>query len=250
MRWTPYELWEKVKLVHCGLDQHYLQGDAPSPVLASRLVCVGRLCIEKAQPVLIQAVSRLRDEGVPCDVVLVGDGPIRLEIESQIKRLGLEGVVRITGWATGERVKREIASARALVLPSFAENLPVVIMEAMALSRPVISTYVAGIPELVRPGETGWLVPPGDVEALAEALREALAVPVETIAAMGKAARERVAERHDVMREAVKLKEYFAGEVEAPTIATICPSSVSGDSPHVDSQLKDDEVTVTANRPS
>ncbi len=75
-----------------------------------------------------------------------------------------------------------------MVLPSFAEGLPVVIMEAMALRRPVISTYVAGIPELVRPGIDGWLVPAGDVEALAEAMQACLEAPVEELARMGEAA--------------------------------------------------------------
>jgi glycosyltransferase involved in cell wall biosynthesis len=83
-------------------------------------------------------------------------------------------------------------------------------MEAMALGRPVISTYVAGIPELVRPGENGWLVPPSDVEALAGAMREALAAPAAEIAKMGAAGRKRVEERHDAAREAGKLKELFA----------------------------------------
>ena len=84
-----------------------------------------------------------------------------------IARYELQNVVRITGWISSDQVREEILAARALVLPSFAEGLPVVIMEAMALRRPVISTYVAGIPELIHPGEHGWLVPAGDVEALA-----------------------------------------------------------------------------------
>jgi colanic acid/amylovoran biosynthesis glycosyltransferase len=82
----------------------------------------------------------------------------------------LEDQISITGWISGDCVKAEIIAARALVLPSFSEKMPVVIMEAIALGRPVISTYIAGIPELVRPGETGWLVPAGDEVTLAEAL--------------------------------------------------------------------------------
>jgi glycosyltransferase involved in cell wall biosynthesis len=101
-------------------------------------------------------------------------------------------------------------ASRALVLPSFAENLPVVIMEAMALGRPVISTYVAGIPELVRPGENGWLVPPSDVDALAGAMREAIDAPAAQIAKMGAAGRQRVEEHHNAAREAEKLRELFA----------------------------------------
>src|SRR5262249_57523321 len=90
--------------------------------------------------------------GLGLEVVLVGDGPLRRPIEARVERLGLRDRVRLTGWLGTERVREEIELARALVLPSFAEGLPVVLKEAMALGRPVISTYVAGIPELGRPG--------------------------------------------------------------------------------------------------
>jgi glycosyltransferase involved in cell wall biosynthesis len=103
-------------------------------------------------------------------------------------------------------VKAEIKAARALVLPSFSENMPVVIMEAMALARPVISTYVAGIPELVQPGKTGWLVPASDEIALAQAMREVLVAPVSELAAMGAAGRRHILDQHDALKEAKKLK--------------------------------------------
>jgi colanic acid/amylovoran biosynthesis glycosyltransferase len=118
-------------------------------------------------------------------------------------------VVRITGWISSDQVRDEILAARALVLPSFAEGLPVVIMEAMALRRPVISTFVAGIPELVDPGEHGWLVPAGDAGALAAAMLACLDAPPETIARMGEAARSKVLEHHDVDKEAGKLIDLF-----------------------------------------
>ena len=105
--------------------------------------------------------------------MLAGDGEMREEIETLIKTYDLTPHVRITGWIGSEQVREEIAASRALVLPSFAEGLPVVIMEAMALRRPVITTYVAGIPELVEPGHHGWLVPAGDVLALPEQCRPA-----------------------------------------------------------------------------
>ena len=106
-------------------------------------------------------------------------------------------------------MREEILAARALVLPSFAEGLPVVLMEAMALRRPVLTTYVAGIPELVRPGENGWLVPAGDVEALAAALEDVLARPAAELRAMGEAARARALERHSIDTEAAKLAALF-----------------------------------------
>jgi glycosyltransferase involved in cell wall biosynthesis len=87
--------------------------------------------------------------------------------------------------------------------------LPVVIMEALAMGRPVVSTYVAGIPELVRPGVNGWLVSAGSVEALTAALREALDVPAARLEDFGRAGRAAVAERHDARREAARMAEHF-----------------------------------------
>src|SRR6202043_97405 len=102
-------------------------------------------------------------------------GPMRGALESLIGQYGLTGQVRITGWISSEEVRDEILSARALVLPSFAEGLPVVIMEAMALRRPVLTPYVAGIPELVLSGENGWLFPAGSVGELTRAMEQCLA---------------------------------------------------------------------------
>ena len=169
----------------------------PAPA-ARRLVCVGRLCEQKGQLLLVEAARRLAAQGIEFELVLAGDGELRSEIEALIGRYKLQDRVRITGWISGDEVREQILAARALVLPSFAEGLPIVIMEAMALKRPVISTFVAGIPELVHPGEHGWLVPAGDVEALADVMRACLETPVETLVRMGEAAHKRVLERHSV----------------------------------------------------
>ena len=185
MRWSRPDLWPKIQLVHCGLDDKFLAAPPPPLPQEPRLTCVGRLSIEKAQLVLVGAVRRLRDEGLPIKVTLLGDGPMRQRIEEAIRAAKLEDAVTLLGWASGDRVKQEISNSRALVLPSFAENLPVVIMEAMALGRPVISTYVAGIPELVEPGKTGWLAPAGDEAALALAIRAVVETPTAALAAMG-----------------------------------------------------------------
>ena len=102
--------------------------------------------------------------------------------------------------------------ARAFVLPSFAEGLPVVIMEALAMGRPVISTYVAGIPELIIDGVNGWLVPAGSVDDLVNAMRYALQASSQELMEMGLSGRQRVLERHSVSTEAKKLKELFIQE--------------------------------------
>jgi len=108
-----------------------------------------------------------------------------------------------------EQVRAEILASRALVLPSFAEGLPVVIMEAMALRRPVLATFIAGNAELVRPGVDGWLVPAGDVQALADAIETCLETPLPILARMGDDAHDRVVARHSIAVEARKLVDLF-----------------------------------------
>ena len=210
MRWIDTAHWHKLRVVHCGLEPQFHAGAVPPPPAAPRLVCVGRLCEQKGQLLLVQAAHRLVREGVPLELVLAGDGELRGPIEQAIDALGLRAHVRITGWVESARVREELLAARALVLPSFAEGLPVVLMEAMALRRPVLTTFVAGIPELVRPGEDGWLFPAGDVDALAAAMRDCLEATPEALARLGERARERVLRRHDVDTEAAKLAALFA----------------------------------------
>ena len=208
-RFVEHRHWHKVHVVHCGLEPSFFDAPASHAPQAKRFVCVGRLCEQKGQLLLVEAAQRLALRGVAFELVLVGDGEMRADIETLIRHHKLQDKVRITGWLSNEQVRDEILASRALVLPSFAEGLPVVIMEAMALRRPVISTFVAGIPELVHTGEHGWLVPAGDVEALLQAMQACLDAPTETLAAMGEAARKRVVERHSVETEAAKLASLF-----------------------------------------
>jgi colanic acid/amylovoran biosynthesis glycosyltransferase len=206
-RWAAYADWAKVQVVHCGIDPGFhAVAPRPSPA-APRLVCVGRLCEQKGQMLLVRAVQAVVAKGIPIHLVLAGDGEMRGEIEALIAANNLGSHISITGWINGEQVREEMLSARAMVLPSFAEGLPVVVMEAMALRRPVLTTYIAGIPELVRHGETGWLFPAGDVEALAAALEACLAATPAQLEAMGEAGHQRVLARHAVDTEAAKLAQ-------------------------------------------
>jgi glycosyltransferase involved in cell wall biosynthesis len=208
-RWLAHADWPKVRVVHCGVDDEFLVR-AEAPPAAPRLVCVGRLSEQKGHLLLVEAAARLAARGFAFELVLAGDGESRAAVESLIRRYGLQSRVRITGWVGGNEVRREIEAARALVLPSFAEGLPVVLMEAMALGRPVIATCIAGIPELVRDEKEGWLVAPGSVGELAAAMERALSCPPATLAAMGEAARVRVLARHGVDASAVRLAALFA----------------------------------------
>ena len=213
MRWCDFGDRHKLQVVHCGVDPVFLGGDPPAAPDVPRLVCVGRLSRQKMQHLLIEAVARLRDEGSAVELVLAGDGELRPEIERRIAELRVGERVRITGWVSADQVRELLLQSRALVLPSAMEGLPVVIMEAMAQRRPVIVTCVAGIPELVRPGVDGWLVPAGSVDALVDAMRSALNAPVDEIHRMGEAARQRVAVRHDVDVEAAKLLPLFRDSI-------------------------------------
>jgi colanic acid/amylovoran biosynthesis glycosyltransferase len=208
-RWCGYKHWSKIHVVHCGLDRMFLsQSYVPLPD-ERRFVCIGRLSEQKGHLLLIEAVSQLASEGLKFKVILVGDGYLREQIEFLIKTLGLEDYFEITGWATNLEVRQQILNSQVMVLPSFAEGLPVVIMEALALGRPVISTQIAGIPELVETGKSGWLVTPGSSEALASAMREAMHLSVAQLSQMGKTGAEAVAKEHDIDREAEKLLKLF-----------------------------------------
>ena len=211
-RWVDHGHWAKVKVVHCGLERAFHDVPAVPIPAVPRLVCVGRLCEQKGQLLLMEAARLLAAKGVAFEMVLAGDGEMRGQIETLIAQHGLQAHVRITGWISSEQVREEILAARAMVLPSFAEGLPVVIMEAMALRRPVLTTYVAGIPELVRHGENGWLFPAGAVEELAHVLEDCLMQPDEVLQRMGEAAYQRVLLRHDIDTEAAKLAALFKAQ--------------------------------------
>jgi colanic acid/amylovoran biosynthesis glycosyltransferase len=208
-RWVEYEHWPKIHVVHCGLEPAFHSVASVPPPALPRLVCVARLSAGKGQLLLIEAVHRLARKGIKLELVLAGDGEIRAEVEALIEKFGLSKRIRITGWISSDQVRQEILAARGLVLPSFAEGLPVVIMEAMALRRPVLTTYVGGIPELVQPGENGWLFPAGSVDELTAAMEDCLFKPLDELQKMGEAAYLRVMERHSIDTEAAKLAGLF-----------------------------------------
>jgi colanic acid/amylovoran biosynthesis glycosyltransferase len=206
---SRFEDWPKIKVVHCGLEQAFYEVAPIPPPDTPRLVCVGRLCVEKGQFLLLEAATRLAANGVLFELVLAGDGPLRSEFEAQIEKYGLKDRVRITGWISSNAVRDEILAARALVLPTFAEGLPVVIMEAMALRRPVLATYVAGIPELVRSGVEGWLIPAGCIDSLTTAMEDCLTRLPAELQKIGDAGYNRVIVRHSIDTEAAKLAQCF-----------------------------------------
>lgn len=218
-RWADRADWDRIRVVHCGIEPARFPAPAPLPEGTTiRLVSIGRFVEQKGQLLLVEALATALTHTPDLHLTLVGDGEMRPEIEASIAARGIADRVTITGWVDEARVRAEIAGAHALVMPSFAEGLPMVVMEAMAAGRPVIATYVAGIPELVRPG-TGWLVPAGDPDALGEAMAALAATPRHDLAEMGRAGRNRALQRHDIDAEARRLGQMFtklAGPEKAP----------------------------------
>jgi glycosyltransferase involved in cell wall biosynthesis len=207
-RWCDSTHWNKIHVVRCGVDSLFL--DSASPAIESdQLLCVGRLCEQKGQLLLVRAAAQLRNEGWPFKLVLIGDGPMRAAIESLVDQLNLREHVQLVGWKSNQEVRAMMEQSRAVVLASFAEGLPVVLMEALAAQRPVVSTYVAGIPELIARGECGWLVPAGSVSELSDSLRAALAAPREELEAMGRRGAAIVAQAHNAQLEASRLLLLF-----------------------------------------
>lgn len=209
-RWARLSDWPRIHVVPCGIEPWRFPDPAPMPSGGPHLVAVGRLAEQKGLPVLIEALALALPALPELRLTLVGDGPLRRALEAQVHRLGLSGIVSFAGWQDEAGVRAALAGAQALVLPSFAEGLPVVAMEAMAAGRPVIGTLIAGLPELVTP-ETGWLVPAGDARALAGAMAALADTTPGRLTEIGRAARRRALERHDIDRAAARLAALIQG---------------------------------------
>jgi glycosyltransferase involved in cell wall biosynthesis len=218
MRWSAPELWDKIKLIRCGVDSAFLDEPVQDvPPDSAGFVCVARLSAQKGLPLLIAACERLRAEGGDFALTIIGDGDLREQLEANVKRRGLAECVRFIGTRSAAEIREQLKLARAFVLPSFAEGLPVVLMEALAMSRPAIATAIAGIPELVDE-QCGWIVPAGDEVALAEAMKQALSASPADLNKKGSVGRERVRRLHDAEKNA-------AGIIEAASETQVITST-------------------------
>jgi glycosyltransferase involved in cell wall biosynthesis len=204
----------KIHIVHCGITPDDFEHTRPITADNRTLVCVGRLCTQKAQVLLPAVAAALRKDFPGLRIVMIGDGESRGDIERGIAEHGVGDVIELRGWRSNAEVREAIAGCRAVLLPSFAEGLPVIIMEAFASGRPVISTYIAGIPEILDQS-TGWIVPAGDQEALAEALRAALAASPAELQRMGARGRAIVVREFDIDTEARRLLGHLRNAIAA-----------------------------------
>lgn len=212
--------WDRLRIVHCGVTpDRYGRGAAGGP---PRIVFVGRLDAVKGGRLLLEAFGALRDRHPGASLHIVGDGPDRAAMEARARELGLGERARFLGYRTQAEVAEVLSGADMLVLPSFAEGVPVVLMEAMASGLPVVSTRIAGIPELVEDGVTGFLVPAGDVETLTARIDTLLSDP-ERARAMGAAGRAVVEAEFDLRREVDWLARIFEGSLSGTLPPTLRP---------------------------
>ncbi len=182
---------EKTRIVRCGIDPAYYRrpekknGNAGNRPGALEIISVGSLQPYKGHIYLVRACTQLKERGIPFHCRIIGGGDLHPMLERAIQDNGLEGLVHLMGPRTQEEVSRLLPTANCYVQPSVItstgkmEGIPVALMEAMMSRIPVVATSISGVPELVRPGETGWLVPPEDVQALAEVLEEIYRNPAE-----------------------------------------------------------------------
>lgn len=226
MIFAPQEVWRKLHIVHCGVEpERYSQAGPPKG--GKHILFVGRLASVKGVPVLLEAFAEVVRKHPEARLTLVGDGPERLAIEAKARALEIADVVNFAGFRSQTEVAAVLAEADIFALPSFAEGVPVVLMEAMASVRPVVATRIAGIGELVEDNVTGMTVPPGSAADLAEALSRLMDDPA-LAARLAEAGRHRVVNEYNINIEAARLAALFCESTDAlrpPAIESRCQPS-------------------------
>jgi len=220
MSLVPEQWWTKLHVVHMGvdLDRYVPETKKPSTrLLSSRItiLCVGRLDPVKGHLVLVEALASVLATGRACRAVMVGAGPGEADVRARIRRLGIEGDVTLTGAVGQDDLPDLYRSADIFCLPSFAEGIPVVLMEAMAMQLPVVSTTIAGIPELIENGTSGLLVPPGRSDLLADVLARLIDDP-ELRHRLGRAGRSVVERSFDARRCGKQAAELLSPATSRP----------------------------------
>jgi len=203
MLFSSAESWDKLHIVHCGVEPELFEAREHA-ANGGQLLFVGRLAGIKGVPLLLESLARLVATRPRLHLTLIGDGPDRQALEAQTERLGLGAHVEFAGYRSQQEVRERMAETDVLVLPSFAEGVPVTLMEALAAGVGVVASGVAGVSELVLEGVSGFLVPPGDVETLTERIGELLDDPALRTR-HGAAGRAHVVREFDVRREAGRL---------------------------------------------
>jgi glycosyltransferase involved in cell wall biosynthesis len=217
MKLSPYEHWSKFVVSPLGVDPEIFAPQPPRPSPDPfEILCVGRLTPAKGQHILIDAVEQLTQAGRQVLLRLVGSGPDETSLREHAARSAARGRVIFEGAINQDCIREFYATADAFCLPSFAEGLPVVLMEAMAMEVPCVTTQIAGIPELIRDGVDGLLVAPSDTDALAAVLARLMDDP-QLRRQIGKSGRARVVEHYDLRRSVERLAQIFTERVSVAT---------------------------------
>jgi len=224
--WTPVERWERVHVVHCGIAAADF-APRTHEGRGTRLLFTGRLAPVKGLPLLLDAVARLRERHPGLTLMLAGDGPERAALQAQAERLGIAPDVQFLGYQSSDHVRALLQESDVFVLPSFAEGVPVVLMEAMASGVPVVATRVAGVSELVEDGVSGFVVPPADAGALERAI-SALLDDARLRARFAAAGRATVEREFDVAQEAAWLLALMTAALDGRRIPIRPPSASTG----------------------
>lgn len=225
MMFSPWEKWNNLHIIHCGVAseqfgvrQHYGKGRS--------LLYVGRLATAKGLPILLKSLVQLKQDQPDILLTVVGNGPDRALLESQVIHLGLTDHVQFVGAQSPASVQDYLSKTDVFVMSSFAEGVPVVLMEAMASGIPVVAPQVAGVSELVREGVTGYLVAPSDHHQLTQRINDLL-LDGQLRQHMGKAGRQQVEENFDIQTEATKLRELLIQTIMNTSLDTTSDNSCS-----------------------
>ena len=215
MRLSPVEHWSKLVVCRLGVDPQVFQAVAKADGAPPfRILCVGRLTPAKGQHLLIDAVARLSAEGRKVHLHVVGAGVDRESLERHIARFEVGRQVTLEGAVNQDRIRAFYAMADAFCIPSFAEGIPIVLMEAMAMQIPCVTTHITGIPELIRNGVDGLLVAPSDLDGLVDALKALIDDP-DLCRRLGASGRQRVIEHYDLAANVERLAQQFRTRVAA-----------------------------------
>lgn len=217
MIFAPMEQWNRMHIVHCGVDPALFEQVSHDQV-GSRLLYTGRLAAVKGLPILLESLALLKTNHPNVLLTVVGDGTDRQSLEQMTAQLGLTENVNFVGYQSQAKVRQYMQETDVFVLPSFAEGVPVSLMEALAAGVPVVTTQIAGVGELVENGTSGYLVPPGNVQLLADRIATLLVNP-EVRSQFGAAGRAKIEQEFDIQQEAAWLCQIMTaalqGKVEA-----------------------------------
>jgi colanic acid/amylovoran biosynthesis glycosyltransferase len=210
MRWSSPADWRKLELTPLGIDvSNWPVGNFREHPRPFDLISVGRLVGVKGYPLLLEAMAKLREKGRDVRLTLVGEGPDGRDLEEQARRLGIAGRVVFAGLQNQDQLRQSYANSDLCVLTSFAEGVPVVLMEAMATGVPCVAPRIAGIPELIRHGVDGLLFTPSDLQGLTLSIEQIMDAP-ELRRIMSRSSREQVAEKYDLCKNILHLSKVFS----------------------------------------